>query len=249
LSYGVVDLGDHLITGGVREYGEESAYDKTVSEVAGTFEKGDFTELVRVVDKEFGSGSYSLKLLFRDEQRKIVRLILEGALTEAEAAYRQLYENRAPLMHYIAGLNLPAVRILQVAAEFTLNADIRRTIEAEQPNVQRVQTLLDEVKRMRVPLDATTLEFAFRKKLENMAERFRANPVDLPLLESLEAAVAVARAAPLNVQMWRVQNLYFNMMTGVYQDVRAGKVHPDGDGDKWQEHFRSLGEKLSFRMG
>ena len=39
--------------------------------------------------------------------------ILNTAVGEAEAAYAQFYENRAPMMHFMATLNLPSVRILR----------------------------------------------------------------------------------------------------------------------------------------
>jgi len=73
ISFGVVHLGDHNITGGVREFAGEQDYQDTVAAITETFERGDLAELVRVVDKAYGSGTYTLKFLFRDEQRKIVR--------------------------------------------------------------------------------------------------------------------------------------------------------------------------------
>jgi alpha-amylase/alpha-mannosidase (GH57 family) len=249
VSYGVVDLGDHLITGGVREHTSEESYAATVNEITSAFDKNEFTELVRVVDKEFGSGSYSLKLLFRDEQRKIVGEILGSALNEAESGYRQLYEHRAPLMRFLATLNYPPVRIFQVAAEFTLNADLRHAIEAENLNLHRIQTLLEEVKRVGVPLDNATLEFAFRVKLEAMADRLRSKPADLALLQSLSGAVDVARSTPLNVQLWRIQNIYSGLVKEIYLPMRDGKQpFQNGDRNQWLELFRSLGERISFQL-
>jgi alpha-amylase/alpha-mannosidase (GH57 family) len=248
VSFGVVHLGEHLLTGGVREFGGELAYEASMREITEAFEKGDFTELVRLVDKHYGSGSYTLGLLFRDEQRKIVSQILDAALKEAEMAYRQLYENRAPLMHFLADLKLPAIRIFQVAAELTLNSDLRRAIEAEHLNFHKIQSLLDEVNRVGAPLDKATLEYALRKKLEGLAEECRADPSNLALLESLEAAVGFARSTPLDVQCWSVQNIYFGILKTHYQRVRDKAAKVDADRQQWLELFGSLGEKLSFRV-
>jgi len=248
ISFGVIYLGDHNITGGVRKFAGEEAYQATVKEIIEAFERGDFTELVRVVDKAYGSGTYTLKFLFRDEQRKIVNQILDSALEEAEHLYRQLYENRAPLMRFINALGMPPIPRFQVAAEFTLNADILRTIESDNLNIQEMQTLLDEAKRTGVPLDGTTLEFAIRKKLEGMAARFQADPHDLGLLEMLDSAVGVAKTAPFRVQYWSVQNIYFDALKNVYPQIRDGKLEPPIDSEKWLRLFRSLGEKLSIRV-
>ena len=248
ISFGVVHLGDHNIAGGVREFAGEEAYQSTKKAITQAFERGDFTELVRDVDKAYGSGSYTLKFLFRDEQRKIVSQILDSALEEAEHVYRQLYTNRAPLMRFVTALGMPPIRRFQVAAEFTLNSDILRTIESGNLNIQEMQTLLDEAKRTGIPLDGTTLEFALRKKLQSMAAQLRANPQDLNLLESLDAAVGVANAAPFRVHYWTVQNIYFDILKNVYPQIRDRKAEPPIDFERWLALFRSLGARLSIRV-
>lgn len=247
ISYGVVHLGDHLITGGVRKFIGSAAFDVTLEEITKAFEGGDFAELVRVVDKNYGSGSYTLRLLFRDEQRRIVQQILSSVLNEADASYRNLFENRAPLMHFLSALHLPPVREFQVAAEFTLNADLRNAFQAENGNLQKARSVLDEIRRIGVPLDSTTAEFALRKRLEALAERFRQNPRDIALLHKFIEEVDLARATPLNVQFWKLQNIYSEILKHTYPQIRRARKPKPGAAE-WLESFRALGEKLSFRF-
>jgi alpha-amylase/alpha-mannosidase (GH57 family) len=248
ISYGVVHLGDHLITGGVRLFEGEEEYEGTLRAMTEAFENGDFTGLVHTVDNEYGGGSYTLGLLFRDEQRKVMGEILKTAVAEAETAYRQLYENRAPLMHFIAKLNLPSVRSLQVAAEFTLNADIRRAFESENLNPPRIQSLLDEAKRVGVSLDKATLEFSFRRRIEAIADRFRENPSSLATLQELDLAVGIARSTPFDVVLWQVQNIYYGLLRTFYEQVQNKTSQIEGDPEQWLQSFRSLGEKLLFAV-
>ncbi len=248
LSFGVVHLGDHNITGGVRVSPEEKAYQDTLQEVIRAFDKADLPELIRVVDKAFGVETYTLKLLFRDEQRKIVHQILDSALKEAEATYRQLYENLAPLMRFVSELNMPQIRQFQAAAEFTLNADLRKAIEAETMSPQATQALLDQAKRANVLFDVATLEFALRHKLEQIAERFQSHPDDLFQLQALEAAADLARSVPFEVQLWEVQNIYFGIMKEFYPRMRESTSDADQDAKEWVRSFRSLGEKLSVHV-
>jgi len=248
ISYGVVHLGDHLITGGVRLFKGEEEYEGTLRAMTEAFENGDFTGLVHTVDNEYGGGSYTLGLLFRDEQRKVMGEILKTAVREAETAYRQLYDNRAPLMHFMAKLDLPPVPILQVAAEFTLNADIRRAFESENLNPPRIQSLLDEAKRVGVSLDKATLEFSFRRRIEAIADRFRENPSSLATLQELDLAVGIARSTPFDVVLWQVQNIYYGSLKTFYEQVRNKTSQIEGDPEQWLQSFRSLGEKLLFAV-
>ena len=64
------------------------------------------------------------RILFRDEQRRILRRILDSTLAEADSVYRQLYEHQVPLMRYITNLGVPLPRALHTAAEFVVNADL-----------------------------------------------------------------------------------------------------------------------------
>jgi len=62
----------------VRSFAGQEAYETLVKELAEVFARADFAELVRVIDRGFGESTYSLRSLFRDEQRKVLRQILHG---------------------------------------------------------------------------------------------------------------------------------------------------------------------------
>ncbi len=246
VTFGAVHLGDHYVTGGVKEFTNEQAYKEMAEKLSKAFESGDFTDLVRAVDAAFGSVSYSLKLLFRDEQRKILQIILNSALEEAESSYRQLYDSRAPLMRFIAAHGIPLVRHFQAAAEVTLNAELRRAIEGESLNVDLVRALMEEARAVHVDLDGATLEFALRKKLERMAEEWESQPCDAEKLTSLEAAVKLARSFPFEVRLWEIQNLYHSVLLN---SANGNKPHAAGcEGPEWTQTFRSLGDQLGMRM-
>ncbi|MBI3962495.1 MAG: DUF3536 domain-containing protein, partial [Deinococcus sp.] len=93
LSFAALHLGDHNLNGGARVFLGQQAYLTMVQEVIEAFAQADLPTVIRLLDKHFGTSTYSLKLLFRDERRKILDLILNSTLAEAEAAYRQIYEH------------------------------------------------------------------------------------------------------------------------------------------------------------
>ncbi|MCL6507109.1 MAG: DUF3536 domain-containing protein, partial [Bryobacteraceae bacterium] len=248
LSFGVLHLGDHNLSGGVREFRGAEVYDRLLQLVTETFQRGDFPEVIRLVNENFEPGMYTLKLLFRDEQRRILRKILDSALTEAEGAYRQLYQHHAALMNFVTALGLPLPKRLQVAAEIILNSDLRRVLEAEELSLERANALLDEAWRAGVQLDGPTLEFALRRTIERLARQFHAEPHALDRLARLEAAVGLARSLPFSVNLWTAQNLFWEVLQSVFpameQRARAG----DADSARWLALFRKLGDNLLVRV-
>jgi len=248
LTFGAAYLGDHHVSGGVREFRREHVFASSVEEVARVFRSGDFAELIRRIDREFGPGVYSLALLFRDEQQRIVRRILDSTLGDADAAYRQIYQNHVSLMRFLASIGMRAPRRLLTAAEVTLNRDLRHEFEQTELDTGRIAALVDEAQIANISFDAPALEFALRHTLERIALRMGAEPRNLEILQQLDSAVAVARKLPFEVVLWRVQNVFHNMLLTVYPESQARAAEGDPKALPWLECFRALGAKLSVRI-
>ncbi|MBV9296196.1 MAG: DUF3536 domain-containing protein, partial [Acidobacteriaceae bacterium] len=126
LTFWVVHFGDHNVAGGVQKVDGLAGYQDMLAAIGNSFDQVDIPEVVRLLDKRFGDRTYSLRSLFRDEQRRIVRTILSATIAEAEAAYLQLYENHAALMRFITSLGTPMPREFTAALEYALNSLLRR---------------------------------------------------------------------------------------------------------------------------
>ena len=249
ISFGVLHLGDHNLNGGVRRFLGETEYAAMVKEITESFNRGDLAERLRIVDKHFGSATYTLNLLFRDQQHHILRLILQSALAEAEAAYRRIYERGAPLMRFVASLGMPQPKRFQIAAEFTLNAELRRLLESETLDVDQIQALLEEIGRAGVAFDEATLEFSMRRHLECAARSFLENPDDLERLQTFNSKVSVADMLPFKVRKWQPQNVFHEVLLGRHEEFQRRAGEGDESAKAWIELFLALGNKLSFYVG
>ena len=247
LTFGVVHLGDHNVSGGIRTYQGDAAYQALVKEVDGAFAIGDLPELIRVVDKNFGFGIYSLKLLFRDQQRRILRLILESTLADAETLYRRFYEEHAVLIRFVTELGLPLPRRLTLAAEFVLNADLQRAFEASELDRERIDQLLAEARRAGITLDSARLEFALRRKLEQLANALGEQPEDLTRVQSVESVLDLASILPFELNLWKPQNIYYELLQNPYPKFRA-LASSNEEAKEWVLHFTALGDKLRVRV-
>ncbi len=223
LSYGVLHYGHHTVVAGVREFRGDEAFDELAREATDVLERADFPEAVRIMDRHFESSNYSLKDLFRDEQRKLLQLILETTLKETAAVYRQVYDNHVPLMRFIRGLGAPLPRVLRTTAEFVLNGSLREQFRAEAPDLEQVRTLIDAAEREGAPLDAEGLSFDLRNALERLMAAFQAAPDALETLERLTALTSLARALPFEVDLARTQDLYWELLRDAYPARREAE--------------------------
>ena len=126
----------------------------------------------------------------------VLRHILDSTLEEAETAFRQIHERHGALIHFLGELGVPLPKPMAAVAEFALNGLLRRELEAEPMDVERVHSLLEQVHAAKVNLDATTLEYALRMALERLLEQFAADPENMELLDRIEARMDLARSLP-----------------------------------------------------
>ncbi|MBI4904584.1 MAG: DUF3536 domain-containing protein [Acidobacteria bacterium] len=244
VSFGVLHLGDQNICGGVSSFPGEEKHQALAAEVTAVFRRGDLTESLRALDRSFGGGDYSVRLLFRDQQRKIVNLILEEALTEAASLYRNFYLRHGTLLRFVGDLGIPLPTRFNMAVDFTLNEELRAALTASDPDPAHIQELLQQVQRAGVSLDSVTLEFAVRRSTESAALRFHQNP-DLAEINAFDKIIAICRSLPFEVNIWAPQNAYFDVMRKhLDQRVQAAE-NGDSQAASWVAAARSLGDQLS----
>jgi alpha-amylase/alpha-mannosidase (GH57 family) len=247
VGYGALHLGDHNITAGLSRL-SNGPFQAMVRDLTAPFLLGSFTEVIRIFDRGFGPATYSLKSLFRDEQRKILDVILHSTLEQAEASYRQIYENYGPLMLFLEDLRIPLPKALATAAEFVVNSSLRRMLEAAELDLDRVGELLSEAVLRRIALDQATLAFAMRGSIERTAERLAAQPEELGRLEQLLSAVRLARFMPFEVELWKVQNIFYSLLHSTHRALSDRADRGEAEAQRWVEVFLALGSELSVKV-
>lgn len=248
LSFTGIHLGDHNLNAGVGRYLEKSDFEALLAQMTGALERGELTELIRLIDKQYGPDVYSLRILFRDEQRRIMRKILESTLEEVEEEYRQLHDRLAPLARFLADLGMQPPRAFQVVGEFVVNTNLVGALREERIDLDRLQNLLRQAQSEKVRLDEPRLGHAVKEALEDKAERLKSLPSDPELLARLDEAAGVLTKLPFGVDVTKVQNIYFEMLKSVFpQRVREAELGNPA-AIEWTNRFVALGEKLSIRI-
>jgi hypothetical protein len=244
MSFGVLHLGDHNVTGGVRPADGPERYEELKARLIECFSKADTAAVIRILDEEFSEHSYSLSSLFRDEQRKIVGLILNDSLTSAAAAYRTIYENQAPLIRFLNSLNIPVPAAFKAAADVAINSQLRQAFERPDLDADNIQSYLKEAATSRVPLDTTTLEFTIRRRLEEQATRFAEHPDDMENVQRFRKQLQLAQTLPFPVTLWEVQNISYAPLMKAIEERRLGAENNDPEASTWMKKLTALRDGL-----
>jgi hypothetical protein len=243
--YGVVHTGDHNLNCGVRFYESKEQYETLVRECKEVFERADFSEIIRVLDRHFGEIHYSLKNLFRDEQTKVLNQILAQTRDDIFNTYRLLTDRYAPLTHFLNDIHMPPLNSLAPAAEFVLNTELRRQFSNGHPDAERLKGLVNEARATNAALEKDDLAFTAKMHFERLSDELAKTPEDAEVLQRFSDSTALLPMLPFSVNLWKPQNIYFQLAAAKLPEM---KRRGDDQSKAWTEKFLTLGERLGFHV-
>jgi hypothetical protein len=205
-------FGGHTLSCGTCSSVGEDAYQTMKQEVVSAFNEGDFAAVIRLIDTHFGMHTYSIKDLFRDEQRHILQRILADTLQEFEVKFISLYENSKSLMGFIRETGMPVPHYFMTTASNALNLKLQKMFASETINAVKVREYADEIKNWNVTLDCVALEFIIRRRLEKTMAALLEDPDDAARLSGIHELVEAILLLPVVVNLWQTQNMYWTML-------------------------------------
>jgi hypothetical protein len=211
------------------------------------FEMADLPAVIHQIDRDFGGATYSLRSLFRDEQRKILSILLRQSLEDVHGVYRELYARHAPLMRFLVDVGTRLPDAFRTTAQFVLNGRLWEEIQKPELDGERIQELFQEARRVGAQLERESLAYTLAEALERRAGALAAAPHDLEGLAALQADLEILAAVPFEVDLSGVQNRYWKVL----QCLRSEQVERERSGDQharsWLERFDALAGPLNVR--
>jgi alpha-amylase/alpha-mannosidase (GH57 family) len=243
-SFVVLHFGDQNITAGVKVYLPEDAegFEKVVSQAREQVLQANFPEVIRLLDRHYKL-DYSLTSLFRDEQRRIIQLILNSTLSDIESSLKHIYDDHASLLHYLSQAGLPKPPALALAAGFAVNAGLRRALEAEPIDISLTRSFLSMAEADEIALDTATLSYVADLRMKRAMLELQRSAGSL---EVLDRAVSLARTLaemPFELNLWQAQNIWYEILrsTPLMRTTLDSEDH-----SRWAQGFNELGCHLSI---
>ena len=248
LSFAVLHLGDFNISGGSKELSIEADFRKMQSEVKGAFSSTDIPATIRMMDKNFRDHDFSLWSLFRDEQRRILNLILSSTLEGVEASFRQIFDANYQIMSVMLTRRNPLPKALATTVEFVINREFRSLLEADDINISDLERQVAEVSRWPIELDRAGLSIIAKNSVRKQMNRLRETPLDIGLWEKIEQMIKNLNKLKMDMGLWETQNIYFRIGKEFYTDMQNKAEKGDSKAAQWIEFFNRVGEDLGVKI-
>ncbi len=248
LSYAALHLGDHVVNSGVRFFRGDEAFAQLVIEFREAFDRADFPQVIRLMDRHFGESNYSVKNLFRDQQRKVLDRVLRSTSRDIESHYRQIADQHTPLARFLKDLGAPLPSALKTAMDFVLNCDLLNQFDTDDPDPARLRALVDQARTANLELRHEVLGYDMKRHLDRRLDRLKAAPDDVVDLARTAALAEVVRSIGLDINLWKTQNFCFQMLKHVAPRQQAKAATGDPAAQEWLQHFNRLADQLGFRV-
>lgn len=246
ISYAVLHMGDHHLFGGVREYMGPEAFEEMHNRIEYFFKKGNIYEIFNTLDSSFGHHNYSFWHLFRDEQRKIMELVIDNTLKNVENTMQQIYENSYPLLQTFRDINMTVPNRLKMPVEMALNNKLIKELEQEEFDLEKFTSLINSATEINVTLDIVTLSFMADNKLNSLMQNFKKDPRDIKRVAEINRLIELIVDSPLKPNEWEAQNIAFEIKDEFYEGYLEKSKKGDEAAVAWIDSFNYMAEKLNL---
>jgi hypothetical protein len=162
----------------------------------------------------FGHNVYSLRHLFKDEQRKILNLIISEDVAKVGEALRGILSDYSSVLSFLADLSMPAPDAFRKVAEVVLNDDLQKALAGPSLDLAFLDGRVADAEGWGISLEMQTLRHSARQKLDRLFDRLSLLPGDQHTLVELKGLLSFLRRRSWDVDLWGAQNRFAKMLNG-----------------------------------
>ncbi len=235
----------------IKEFSDENSYDKIKNDLLKTFMLNPLTEIIRALDENFGKEYFTLKDIFIEERRKILKIMLKGKLEKFAQTYRDMYDEGKGSIYHMQNLGLKIPDEFKISAAYTLSHKFNDLVAhsggfVDATVLQQAFDINYEARKMGITLDKSPSNAIFAKKIQQntvrLAQSFESQQAEVLLeifdnVEKLELEIDISEA----------QNIYFNRIYHKIGDIIDNYAKSGRNKDKeFINMLIDIGNKLNI---
>lgn len=241
LDYAVLHLGDQNLSAAVRATAASNgtSFQDFAHEIREAVTQANLPEAMALFLRDFGAGGYSLNSLFPDDQRRILKLLLDSTIAEMGRTLHTIYEDHISLLRYLSVAGMPKPEVLMLAAQFSLNAELRTILCSDIIDDKKLATVLQQLRADKVGIDRATLAQLASQRMLQAVQQLAEQPEEKSLDAALQTFSAL-RELPFAFDLWEAQNRWYG--------ISQSRSQANKRDAQWDAKFRELGLELGIAV-
>lgn len=219
-AFAAVHLGELNVYGGVRPAGSVEADGEAQRALEAAFVAPALPEVFRRLEAEYDAPRYSLGALFKDQQHELVQEMLGPVESAIESAFRDVVRAHTPTMLLVHALDTGLLPAFRTALQFVTQAECRRALRADVPDLDVLTRLADDVSLWQSNLEHATLDFAATAVVTREVGRLASPPAPAQLRRCLRLLTQLGRLK-LHPNLWAAQNHFYDLVQSDHSSLPA----------------------------
>ncbi len=193
---------------------DAEAFPKFKDELLATYRSGSLAAVMNLLNRDFDGVAHRLDDLFRDEQRRIVGIVLADRFEDYQRSFERLANQDEEVLNRLGQLSYPIPKPLRAAASAYLDHHLRDQIDwlesGQESSLAHVEHLCERGKAWGYRPELDVIGKAVSEGLQRSLRDIRESS-DLPAIagrvERLLDAAAILNIKP---DLWQVQNQFLH---------------------------------------
>lgn len=239
-SFAVIYLGQHHLIGNAADQMGEALFNRLYEELRTAFEQGNLAEVIQLITQHFGTSNFSFWQLFKDEQKKVLNLLVKQETEQAEVALKNIYDRNYNLMNVLHRVNIHMPMLFRKNLEMVVNNQLRKIFQEPDLKAAELKRITEEVNKWQIPLETEVISFVATLKLNEMLADYANKPEQLASLINLYQILQQLSELGIQPDLWKLQNQAFQLAKSRPQLWR--------EGDAGNKEIRWFFERLIQRL-
>jgi alpha-amylase/alpha-mannosidase (GH57 family) len=191
---------------------DPDAYQPFKVRLLATYRAGSLADVLNLVNSEFPGKSHRLDDLFKDEQRRIIGIVLADRFEDYQRSFEQLANQDEEVLNRLGQLNYPIPKPLRAAASTYLDHHLEREIaqlaSGEETSLAAIEHLRERGKAWGYQPEREILEKAVAESLWRTLREIQPD-ADLPAITTRAARLLDACVLlEITPDLWQAQNQF-----------------------------------------
>ncbi|WP_165224276.1 DUF3536 domain-containing protein [Aquisphaera insulae] len=202
-------------------------FDLLKARLLAAYRTGSLADVMALVREEFPGRPHRLDDLFRDEQRRIIGIVLADRFEDYQRAFEHLANQDEEILNRLGNLNYPVPRSLRAAASTCIDRHLRdqvaRLERGEETNLDHLEQIHERGRAWGYQPQREVLEKILGEALERTLGAL--GPDSDPTAVAARAGLLLDASRLLDVRppMWQAQNVLLNRF---HELSKANGVEP-----------------------
>ncbi len=189
---------------------DPATYEEFKSELMTIYRRGSLADVTTLVARKFPGRSHRLDDLFRDEQWRIIGIVLEDRIADYERSFELLANQDEEVLNRLGQLAYPIPKSMRAAASSYLDThlgdEIGRLVRGAASTLDGIENLVERGRAWSYRPERDGLEKTLAEAMLLALDEIRPGAELSPIIGRVEMLIYAGKLLGLEPNLWQVQN-------------------------------------------